>query len=326
MADNTVSQVLFEGGSTLVPMAALTNSGDGKTFTGAGKFWSDKPGLGPKIRPNGIITGGDVIPAAAAGNNNVDVPALTVYLAGVETAVGATTNVAASRGASNPFRITSITVNSAGSVVAVPGTEGTAFSATRGAAGGPPLIPATSVEVAQIQLSSLTAAPITAAQIFQVVGTHRERFDSPGWTVDPFDGKVVFDAALPSIHTGPVPKAVYAEYYTPIFTAIGKAYDFKPAENSASVGSVEYYGGTDATITSSLSACTFSVILQDGITDSLLAMKGQKVWIKYLQDRNKLPYIMTQGTLNYVRTFTKTAAPTAVITIAATEASRNYSS
>ena len=66
----------------------------------------------------------------------------------------------------------------------VAGTEADgAFSETRAAAGGPPLIPVTSVEIGQVRLTAASdaAALITSDEIFQNVGDHTERYDYPVW-------------------------------------------------------------------------------------------------------------------------------------------------
>jgi len=226
MSTSQNAQVEFEAGRTLVPFSALTDSGDHKKFTHTSRPWSRAAGFEPDIKPNGLATGGAVSPAASAQNDKVDVAALSCYLAGVLTAVAAAANVTVTRGATtNTHSITSITVKADGTIEAVAGTASTAFSETRGAAGGPPLIPVDSIEIAQVRTTSITGAPIVASEIFAVVGQHTERFDFPSWEIDPFDGAVRFLQALPLIHTGPAAKKVYAQVYTPIFQAASRAAD-----------------------------------------------------------------------------------------------------
>lgn len=328
MATSANAQVEFEAGRTPVAMTALTNSGDNLTFTHTSKPWSRASGYEPVIRPNGLVTGGAVIPAAAGGNNNVDVAALTCYLAGVLTTVSAATNQAITRPATAVSKICSITVTSAGAVAVVAGTDGasTAFTETRGAAGGPPLIPVGSIEIAQVRVTSNTAAAIAASEIYAVVGTHTERFDFPAWSIDPLDGKAVFASALPLIHTGTVAKGVYAQVYTPIFQAITKAFDFVPIETSYSVSTQEYYQGTIAGASSSLGQGSFSALLEDGHTDSLLGQKGNNLLFRFKQDKNKLPYSLTQGVFGIARTFPKTQQVQVACTISGELPTRDYSS
>ncbi|MBK8184903.1 MAG: hypothetical protein IPK63_19260 [Candidatus Competibacteraceae bacterium] len=85
--------------------------------------------------------------------------------------------------------INSVTVNSSGAVAIVTGTDNTAFSDTRGAAGGPPSIPLGSVEVAQIRTTSVTAAVVLSTEIYAAPGTHQERYDNPVWQTNPLTGK-----------------------------------------------------------------------------------------------------------------------------------------
>jgi hypothetical protein len=328
MSLSTNAQVEFEAGQTLVPVTALTDSGDHLNFTHAFKPWSRKSGFDALITPNGLVTGGAVTAAAGGGNNNVDVAALSCYLAGVLTSVSAATNQAITRPATAVSKVNSITVTSAGAVAVVAGTDGasTAFSETRGAAGGPPLIPVGSVEIAQVRVISNTAAPIAAAEIFAVVGTHVERYDFPAWSINPFDGKVTFASALPVSHTGSLAKGVYAKIYTPIFQAVAKALDFAPCETTYSAGSQEYYGGTLGTASSSLGQGSFTALLEDGHTDSLLSQKGQNILVRFKQDRNRTPYSLTQGILGVTRTYPKTQQVQAACTLTCELATQDYSS
>lgn len=328
MATSQNAQIEYEAGRTLVPAAALTDSGDHKTFTHTAKPWSKASGYEPVIAPNGLVTGGAVTPAAAGGNNNVDVAAISCYLAGVLTAVSAATNQACNRAATNVSKISSITVTSAGAIAVVAGTDGSsaAFSETRGAAGGPPLIPVGSIEIAQVRFSGNTAAPVAASEIFAVVGQHTERYDFPAWDVNSFDGKITFSSALPLIHTGSVAKAVYATVYTPIYQAVARALDFVPIERSFSVSSKDFYGGTVASSSSSLGQGSFTALLNDGHTDTLLSQEGNTLLFRFKQDRNKTAYSLSQGVLGVARTYPKTDQVQASCTISGEEKTRDYAS
>ena len=304
MATAENAKLQYEAGQTAYSMSALTDSGDATIFTSSATLFSKKSGYAPDVRPNGLITGGGVIPAVSGTNDLVDVAALTCYLAGVKTTVAADTDVAITRGVStDTHNITSITVNSSGAIAAVSGTDGTAFSETRGAAGGPPLIPVGSIEIAQVRTTSVTAAPITEAEIFAVVGLHQERYDYPIFDVKYAEAQVEFASALPLIHTGGVPKKVYASYADPIFSDISLASDFTPAETSHSVSSTQVYGGTLGSSSSSLGQASFTAYLGDGIGDALVTLKNETLWFKFYPDRYKTPYMLTQGKLGISRTF-----------------------
>jgi hypothetical protein len=141
---NTASnaKLQYESGQELNSMAAMTDSGDHKTYSITGAdLWSQKSGYEPEILPNGLATGGVVSPGASA--DTVSVAALTCYLAGVLKTVNANAALSITRPAASPAgqkKITSVIVTSAGALAELAGTESTAFTTDRGAAGGPPLI------------------------------------------------------------------------------------------------------------------------------------------------------------------------------------------
>ena len=316
------AKLQYEAGQNSVAMVALTNSGDETTFTSAATLWSGRAGYAPIVKPNGLLTGGVVIPDASLANNVVDVAALTLNLAGVVTSVSAGEGTT-TRPATAVSKVNSITINSGGTIAVVAGTDGgtTAFSETRAAAGGPPLIPVGSVEIAQVRVISNTAAVITSAQIFQVVGTHTERADFPLWNVNYSAGSVTFLAALPEIHTGVLPKAVYASYASPIFADISLASDFVPPETTHSVTSTQVYGSTLGSTSSTLAQGSFTAYLQDGVTDALVVLKNALLWFKFYPDRYATPYILAQGKLGVGRAFPAGDNITAACTISASATS-----
>lgn len=317
----------YEAGQTLVEMAELTDSGDHKNFTSGDSFWSDASGKQPDVKPNGVATGGTVSVADSGSDDVVDIAALTCYLAGVETSVSASTDFSIARGVGDGYKICSITVNSSGTLVEVEGSEGTEFSSTRGASGGPPYIPVGSIEIAQVRMTSTTAAEITASEIKQVVGTHRERYDYPLFEINYADGEVDFYSAIPAIHTGDLAKGVYAEYYTPVFGEIPNAYDFVPPETSHSVSSEQVYGGTVGSSSSSLNQGSFSVKAQDGISDNFLSAQDDTRWFKFVQDRLVTDkYVACQGVLGTSRSFPAGDSVEVSCTISASEAAQNITS
>lgn len=325
---NENSLLQYESGVTPFAMSALTDSGDHKTFSSQADLFSESAGHAPDVRPNGVITGGAVSVAASAVDNAVDVAALSCYLAGVKTAVSAGTDKTITRPATNVSKVNSITVNSSGALAVVAGTDGStsAFSETRGAAGGPPFIPVGSIELAQVRVVTSAAAAITADQLFQVVGTHHERYDYPSFDINNATGTVVFDDALPLSHTGSLPKGVYASYAEPNFIKQNFANDFVPAETSHSVSSTQVYGGTVGSSSSSLGQGSFTAILKDGVTDPILSAANDIRWVRYYQDENKAPHILTQGKLGVSRTFGAADNPKVSVTISAKTASVNRAS
>ena len=324
------AKLLYEAGEEYTDFTQLTDSGDQTKYESGASMWSGRSGYEPDVRPNGLITGGEVTPADS--NDSVDVAALTAYLAGVEDSV-ASGSVSVSRPSTDVAKISSITVDSTGSLVEVTGTDGSdqTFSESRGAEGGPPWIPTDSIEIAQVRMTTSASAKFSKDQIKQVVGKHRERWDSPVWDEHMFDATVEFISALPTIHSDDSgsttkTKAVWAAYYEPTFTEQPYCSDFQAPEKSHSVNSTQVYGTTLASHSSSLGQGSFTTRLKDGITDNLVAMKDEEIWFKFFPDRNKSPYLACQGKLGVSRSYPAGDHIQAECTISAIEPAEGVSS
>ena len=59
------AQLQYESGQTPVAMVELTDQGDHLEFLSAANLWSRRTGYLPDIKPNGLATGGMVIPAVS---------------------------------------------------------------------------------------------------------------------------------------------------------------------------------------------------------------------------------------------------------------------
>jgi hypothetical protein len=348
MATLVNQEVSYESTSVAVAFATMTPDSVRTVFTSATRPWSGNvvtPGVEPYVvAPYGLMTGGEVTPAAAAGNNNVDVAALTAMMPGASGAnattgvrqVDAAVNVACTRGAgaSTAYLINSITVNASGAVVVVAGAGADgAFSTTRGAAGGPPSIPLSSIEIAQVWFTSHTAAVVTAAEIRQVPGTNQERYDFPVWAEDPIRGQITFAAALPLIHGATATdaptagKLVYARYATPLYAPIPRCRDWVPAETSNSTSSEAYYDNVNiGSFSSSIGQASFTASLSDGITDTLLSKVGANLLFRFKPDKNRAANQVTQGVLAVTRTFGVGAAASGDFTISPSQASVDFPS
>jgi len=302
--------IRYEAGQTAYPFEAATNSGDATTFTASFSPISNVAGSEPVVAPYGLLTGGAI--SVHATNNTVNVAALTASMAavsgadasGVVAVAAGTTTI--TRPATNVSKVNSITIDSTGAIAAVAGTDGatTAFSETRGAAGGPPLIPVGSIEIGQVRVVTSAAAAVTAAQIFTVPGLHVERSDYPVYALDFATGKVTFATTLPLIHTGTLPKKVYIRGATPLFAPIANTSDWVPAESTYSINSTSTYDGPVGSASSSLGQASFTAVMRDGITDSVLAAKGKEIWFEFRPDRDKtVPRQLTQGLFGVSRTF-----------------------
>ncbi len=309
--------IRFEAGQTAYPFEAATNAGDNTVFDASFSPISNAAGFEAVVAPYGLLTGGAI--TVTATNNQVAVAALTASMAGASGADSAGSisvaggNLTITRPATAVSKINSLTVTTAGALAMVAGTDGatTAFSETRGAAGGPPLIPADSIEIGQVRVISDTAAVITTAQVYAVPGLHVERADYPVYNLDYATGKITFATVLPLIHTDTVPKKVYIRGAIPLFAPIANTADWVPAESTYSISSTSTYDGPVGSSSSSLGQASFTAIMKDGITDSLMATKGKNIWIEFRPDRDKLvPKQLTQGILGIARTYPGDNVPT----------------
>jgi len=302
--------IRYEAGQTAYPFEAAVDGGDATTFAASFAPISNAAGSEPVIAPYGLLTGGAI--TTHASNDTVTVAALTASMAAVSGAsVDGVLAVSAgtatiTRPATNVSKVISITIDSTGAIAAVAGTDSatTAFSETRAAAGGPPLIPVGSIEIAQVRVSTSAAAVVSSAQIYAVPGLHVERSDYPVYALDYATGEITFAVNLPLIHTGTLPKKVYVRGATPLFAPIANTSDWVPAESTYSINSTSTYDGPVGSASSSLGQASFTAILKDGITDSLMAAKGKNIWFEFRPDRDKtVPKQLTQGIFGVSRTF-----------------------
>lgn len=199
------------------------------------------------------------------------------------------------------------------------------------------MIPVESVELGQVKVTSSTAAAITAAEIFQE-SQYTEHYDSPVWDENNIgDGVgadaaaqknayIKFQSALPTIHTGSVPKAVYVKYYEPQFSELARVLDFVPAEYSHTVSSQEYYRGAIASVAESVGQGSFTALLNDGLTDALILQKNQVITVRQYPDENKNPYSLTQGRIGLGRTFPFANQIQAEVTISAEKVTAEFQS
>jgi len=305
----------YEAGQTPVAYTALTDQGDQMDFKSAASLWSGRSGYAPVIRPNGLISGCAVTVDAA--NDKINVAAGKAYIAGVETTIEAAADEDITRALTTDTHIiNSVTITSEGAIDVLAGTDHTAFAAGRGEAGGPPWIPTGSIEIAQVRLTSVAEAVVTAEEIFQGPDTYTEWYFSPVWSVEYADienmvlglAGVKFASALDARHSDDAGsttagKAVYAAYYTPTFSEIPDAYDFVPPGNTHSISSKQVYGRTKGSKSSSIQAGSFGVQLTTGVTDGMLRFVDDLLWFRFYPDENADPYILCQGYLGASQKF-----------------------
>lgn len=338
MAISDNSSVEYESGQTLNDWEAMTTT-DRTTFNSSGSPWSRKSGFVADVKPYGLATGGTITPAASGANNQIDIAACTAYMAlesGANASglvsVSASANVTCSRPSSGTHLIHAITINNSGAYVVIAGNEGTSFSTTRMADGGPPIIPEDSIEIGHVRYSSQSAAAVTTNDIQQVPGTSQERFDNPGWSVDAVNGQITFYQTLPAIHddgespTGGQAKQVAVQFYTPVFATLERSSDWTPAEQTHSTNTTQTYDGPVGSVSSTINQASWTSLLGDGTTDTILSQKDQIIWIRFKQDRNGNPYQLTNGKLGVSRSFTVNEQVSCDFTLAAEAETTSFAS
>lgn len=318
-----------------------TDSGDHTVFTVTGKtVFSDRNGYSLEVKPDGVVTG-RIMLTPHTSNDTVTAESITVSLAGVESLI-ASEAVTITRPASDVAKINSVTVDESGDVVVVAGTDGstTTFSETRGAAGGPPFIPVGSVERGQVRVTNSVAAPITAAEIYQSVGDHVERFDAPNWKIRHLglgdkattpaqrNAHIEMKALIGDpIHTGSTYRKVYVKGYSATFVEVSNSVDFKPAQNSYSLTSEEVYGDDPiGSPSQTLGQAGFKALMNNGISDEIVADEGDNLVFKFYPHKLQPQYSLTQGILGQATTNPVKSQISAACTITAAKATVNFSS
>lgn len=320
--------IQYEAGQDKVDMKEMSQV-DRATFQVSDAPWSNAPGKEPNVKPDGLATGGNITPSDTT--DSVDVEAATCYQEGVKVSVSSATLDLGRDGTGDDYQIQSVVIDDTGSYTLVAGSAGTAFTETRGDAGGPPLIPTGQIEVGQVRVDSASSADIVEDEIYQVVNIHQERYDFPLWTEYPakvVDGSLVaqieFISDLPQIHSadsnGFQTKNVWCQVYTPIFANLEPAAEYTPPETSHSQDSTEVYGGAIGSLSTSLNQGSFTVYMQDGVTDHILGVKDTEVWVKFYPHRKRAPYLLAQGALGMSRSFPAGDSIQAECTLSASEA------
>jgi hypothetical protein len=214
-------QLKVEDGFTAYGPELMADSGDRKTYTSAGSRFSlcakDENGIDrrPVVRPDGLRNGCLVSPPLSGIDNGVDVCAGSIWNGGAVKNVSAVTDLAVTRPSAGSVKKVSIAVDSTGTVEAFDGTEGAAYSDSRGVAGGPPYIPLGTVELAKVKLDEF-AGPVTDESI----NFSPELSTFPVSETDPYLAKSVFSRPFQAIHTGGVACNIYITYCVPQFSAL----------------------------------------------------------------------------------------------------------
>ncbi len=316
------AKLQYESSQETVSYSAMTDSGDHLIFTATDPVWSKRSGFTPTVRPNGIVSGSNLV-SATTTEDEVQCAAFTMYAAGTLVSVSADSSIAFTRDASLDYQKFSVVSDAAGSLTIIESTaHASAFSTTRGAAGGPPAIPLASIEIAQIWVTDKTSAVVVATEIKQSPeAQQQERYDFPVFDYDSLgegnkatdsdktNAFVEFASAIPMVHGATAASAadnykpVYIEYSTPVYVTIKAAVDFVPAETSTSSSSTQYYRKSYASSSDSLGSGSFTALVDDGISGTFEKLDGENIIFKFYPDENNAPYSLTQGIFRKTTTY-----------------------
>ncbi|WP_319521666.1 hypothetical protein [uncultured Desulfosarcina sp.] len=318
MGTSQRGKIQIELGRNLTDFVAMVDSGDHQVFN-EGILYSGKSGYEPVIRANGITEGSKLL-SPHTSNDTVAVVAFKAQSKGIVRSVAAGTQTV-TRPTTEDFKISSIIMDEDGNLGEAQGAEGTEFSVTRGANGGPPLLPADAVELGWVRMSSQSPAVITREEIYQDMGQHAEYAEYPApetfnlgkgsyaAVAAEINAHVKFNEALPLSHVDTKPKGVYVKYYTPTLTTLLNVHDFKAAELGVTKSSETMYEGSGVSgaigsmKADSVGDVSFTVYAKDGVTDAIIRERGEMVTVKWFPDANKAPYLLSQGMLGVVRDF-----------------------
>lgn len=296
----------------------MTDSGDHKIFTIPGKpvfsgFKTKSTSFAPKIFADGIVSGQNLItPDSLAANDAIDFAALSVNLQGAKYNI-ASGDLAVTFPVTDPNKVVSICAflsTGTPTIVEVEGSENAGASTVRGAAGGPPFIPALYVEVGQIIFTATGTQLITAAMIKQGSSAYTELATSPELKIVNGIGRglkaetpaeenafVEFSSAMDLRHTAGTTKGVYARVYEPIITELVNANNFKGSFQSVSGSAESVYRNVISSKAFSRADGGYDRKLGDGVTDFELKLNGGTLTYRFYPDGAEDPYQLTQATI-----------------------------
>ena len=129
---------------------------------------------------------------------------------------------------------------------------------------------------------------------------------------------------LPLIHsddggTTEKTKQVFAAWYEPKFVEQPYASNMTLPENSHSVNTTQTYSGNLASVSTSLGQGGFTSRMKEGITDGIMEVVDDFIWLRFHPDRYADPHYYCQGKLGISRSFPAGDYNQGEFTISATE-------
>ena len=328
MGDASRAIIRWEQGPDVEIYEEPANDGDNQNFTASVQRISRDAQTPPKVMLWGMRSGAKGTPGTANDTINI-----TLGKAVMPDVVGAVDDivtvpadmaVSVSRAATLTHIINAVTIDNTGSYVVIAGTEGSSFSTTPGAAGGPPFIPVDSVLCFEVRFTSGTAALVKQSEIKEVRGINREESGFPALQITNWkDGKFKFSNALKLTHTGGVPRKFHIRGFTVVMTEEQSVADFVEPAESISIDSTPTYGGAGsgavATVSTAVGAGSFNVFLNDGIEDAILEREGRRTYIEYRTDVDSDNQVLCNGFMSFAITRPASGPIQAAVTIGAEE-------
>ena len=179
------------------------------------------------------------------------------------------------------YKTSSVTVSGAGAVAEAAGTDdASAYSTTRAATGGPPLIAINLVEICWVKMFDDEAAVIPNSDILKQANVHREVEYNPSYVIDYHAGKITYSAAIMANHTGSVPKNTYVDYSIPIFTELDDVRDATVPTITHSQTEQPVYGSVKTAITQTKDQGGFTIMSKGDLNEALEQLDNITCWIK----------------------------------------------
>jgi hypothetical protein len=290
------AEVWYEASQTARGNNILYDSGDHLKYTsdsgGADEKWSDfedvKNGItaGATVLANGVVEGCDVVPDPDT-NNQVIIRAGSINLNGVVVTVAQQT-LAMTRPATTTYRTSSVTINSSGTAVEAAGTDdASAYSDTRAATGGPPLIATAVAEIAQVRLYDDAAAIILTSEILKQNNVHRESAYDPPLRLDYITGNATFSSALMVNHVGSITKAVYADTFAPDFTKLYNVSNASVPTVTHSASEEQVYEDVVTSISSGKDQGGFTIMSEGDVNEAMEKLDNLRAWFRVKPARTK---------------------------------------
>jgi hypothetical protein len=292
--------VMFESGQ-IAGLPEVLEAQTDKIFTDNKFYWSGAIGKAPKIDPDGVINGLNVVPAESGLADAVDILPGTYNRGGVKRSHSGFKDLVIARGV-GIVRVGDIVMDATDAITSVMGITSVVrldHTAAIGISGGPSWLATGTFGLGRI-FSKTGAVSITVGEIRDNDNQDRDRADSPTWNVFPYgaadagNGKafISFDNAPRKAFSGDGgttvhAKNVWAVTYSVVYTEVKNAKDFVRSMIAGSSSSNLYYDEVINTPSKSLTNGSFTARVDTGMTDLASRAHEDVRTVKHIPDQNR---------------------------------------